>query len=296
MAGDVVQNVINAISLGSLYAVLALGLAIVFSILGLINFAYGELVTITGYSVFFLAAAGMPLWVAAPAAVLIAAVASILMERVAFRPVRRANPIILLITSFAVSAILQNSASLFISPRPRGLPVPAGLTRVLNVGDIRIPPLEAATAVIALLLLGLLTLFLRRTTVGMQLRAAAEDFQMARLLGVRANLVVTSAFAVSGLLAGTAGLLWLARTANVSPTAGFSPVLIAFVAAVIGGLGSLPGAVLGGFILGGLTVGLQAVLPAAALSFRDAFAFGVVIVILLFRPQGLLAPRKAESL
>lgn len=293
---DVLQNLINAISLGSLYAVLALGLAIVFSILGLINFAYGELVTITGYSVFFLTAAGLPLWGSAPLAIVIAAVASILMERVAFRPVRRANPIILLITSFAVAAILQNAASLFISPRPKGLPVPAVLARVLHVGDIRVPPLEAATAVMALLLLALLTLFLRRTTVGVQLRAAAEDFQMARLLGVRANLMVVAAFGVSGLLAGTAGLLWLARTANVSPTAGFTPVLIAFVAAVIGGLGNLSGAVLGGFILGGLTVGLQAVLPADTLAFRDAFAFGIVILILLFRPQGLLAPRKAESL
>lgn len=296
MAAEIVQQLINALSLGSLYAVLSLGLGVVFSILGLINFAYGELIMITGYAVFFLSRGGLPLWAVTPITVVVAMLASVLMERVAFRPVRGAHPVTLLITSFAVSAILQNLASLFISPRPKGLPVPAALAQVLRVGPLRIPPLEAVTAGIALALLGALTLFLRRTAVGVQLRAAAEDFQMARLLGVRANRVVVLAFALSGVLAGTGGLLWLARTANVSPTAGFSPVLIAFVASVIGGLGNLSGAVLGGFVLGGLTVGLQATLPGDLLAFRNAFAFGIVILILLFRPQGLLAARKAESL
>lgn len=292
---ELLQLVVNVISLGGLYALLSLGLAVVFSILRLVNFAYGELIMIAGYSVFFLSRR-MPLWAVLPLTVVLVSLASVAMERVAFRPVRGAQPATLLITSFAVSAILQNLASLVISPRPKGLPVPAGLGRVLSVGPLRVPPLEALTAVTAVVLLVLLTLFLTRTELGVQLRAAAEDFEMTRLLGVRANRVVVAAFALSGALAGVGGLLWLARTANVAPAAGFTPLLVAFVASVIGGLGNLRGAVVGGFLLGALTVGLQAVLPANLLAFRNAFAFGIVILILLARPEGLLAARRAESL
>lgn len=291
-----VQIGVSVLSLGGLYALLALGLALVFSVLGLANFAYGELIMITGYSVVLFTAAGVPLAVTVVVTIPVVAAASMLMERVAFRPVRGAGPATLLVTSFAVSVILQNLASLFISPRPRGLPVPAALGQVLVLGPVRIPPLELLTAVISLGLLAGLTAFLTRTTAGIELRAAAEDFDMARLLGVRANRVVLSAFALSGVLASVAGLLWLARTANIAPQSGFTPLLIAFVASVVGGLGNLKGAVVGGFLLGTLTVGLQAALPSDLLSFRRAFEFGIVILILLARPGGLVASRRAESL
>jgi branched-chain amino acid transport system permease protein len=167
---------------------------------------------------------------------------------------------------------------------------------VIRIGDVRIVPLEIFTVVISALVLVVLTAFLIRTTMGIELRAAAEDFDMARMLGINANRVVATAFALSGLLAAVAGLLWLARTANVAPQSGFSPLLIAFVAAVFGGLGNLKGAAIGGFVLGGLTVGLQAVLPSELANLRNAFAFSIVILILLLRPEGLLAQRRAESL
>lgn len=293
---ELLQLLINVLSLGGLYAMLALGLSLVFSVLGLINFAYGELIMIAGYSVIFLAAAGFPLWAIVLLTIPIVALASVLTERIAFRPVRGAEAATLLITSFAVSFILRNLASLFISPRPRGLPIPAGLTQTISIGPLRLPPLEALTAVTSLVALVLLTLFLTRTEIGVQLRAAADDLQMARMLGVRVNRVITAAFAVSGVLAAIAGFLWLARTANVSPSAGFGPLLVAFIAIVIGGLGSLRGAVVGGFLYATLIVGLQTVLPTGLLAYRNAFAFGIVILLLLLRPRGLLGTRQAESI
>jgi branched-chain amino acid transport system permease protein len=293
---ELLQFVIDVLSLGGLYAMLALGLSLVFSVLGLINFAYGELIMIAGYSALFLGAAGMPLWLIVLLTLIVVAAAAVLTERIAFRPVRGAEAATLLITSFAVSFVLRNLASLFISPRPKGLRIPPGLIQPISLGPLRIPPLEAVTVVTSLVVLGLLTLFLTRTTIGIQLRAAAEDMQMARLLGVQVDRVIGAAFALSGVLAAVAGLLWLARTANVSPSAGFGPLLVAFIAIVIGGLGSLRGAVLGGFVLATLIVGLQTVLPTGLLGYRNAFAFGIVIGLLLLRPRGLLGARRAESL
>ena len=134
-------------------------------------------------------------------------------------------------------------------------------------------------------------LFLKKTRLGVQMRAAAEDFPMARLLGVRANTVIAAAFALSGLLAGVAAILLVAQTGTLTPTMGVTPVLVAFVATIIGGLGSLGGAVIGGFALGTLTVTLQAELPLALRAYRDAFVFGGVIAILVFRPNGLLGAK-----
>jgi branched-chain amino acid transport system permease protein len=293
---EVLQLAVNVLSLGGLYAMLALGLALIFSILRLINFAYGELIMIAGYSALFLLAAGAPLLAMILPTLALVALTSIVMERVAFRPVRGADAATLLITSFAVSVFIQNLASLTISPRPRGLPIPAQLTEVLTVGPLRIPPLEAVTAVTAIIVLVALTAFLNRTSLGVQLRAAAEDFEMVRILGVRANRVVAAAFALSGGLAGIAGLLWLARTANVSPTAGSGPLLIAFIAIVVGGMGSLRGAVAGGFLLAALTIALQRTLPTELLGYRNAFVFGILILILLLRPRGLFGVERAESL
>jgi branched-chain amino acid transport system permease protein len=291
-----IQMALSILSLGGLYALLALGLALVFSVMGLANFAYGELIMLTGYGVLLLTGGGVPFAAAVPITVALVALVSVLMERVAFRPVRGASGATLLVTSFALSAIIQNLVSLLVGPRARGLPIPDALGRVVRIGEIRVVPLEMVTVIVSGVVLLLLTIFLVRTTVGIELRAAAEDFGMARMLGINANRVVATAFALSGLLGSIAGLLWLARTANVAPQSGFSPLLIAFVAAVFGGLGNLKGAAVGGFALAGLTVTFQAILPSEVAGLRNAFAYTVVILLLLLRPEGLLARRRAESL
>jgi branched-chain amino acid transport system permease protein len=263
--------------------------------LRLVNFAYGELVMVGGYTLLVVGSGLWPWLIVAVIAVLMAVVTSLLLERVAFRPVRQASPNTMLITSFAVSALLQNAALLFVSPRPRAVRIPAIFNENFNIGGLLISQINLLTLVVCLAFLGLLTLFLKRTLLGIALRAAADDFIMTRLLGVRANRVIATAFAISGCLAGVVSLFWIGRIGSVVPTIGLTPILIAFIATVIGGMESLSGAVLGGYLLGFLTVGLQLFLPKELLDFRQAFIFGIVILVLLFRPQGLIQAGAARE-
>jgi branched-chain amino acid transport system permease protein len=287
------QFFVSGASLGGLYALMALGLALVYSILRLVNFAYGELVMIGGYTLLIVGLSPLPWLIAALTAVGMAILTSVLLERVAFRPVRHASAATMLITSFAVSALLQNAARLFITPRPQAVPIPSFLTGSFQVGGVFISQREMLSLAVSLIILVLLTVFLKRSTLGIALRASADDFVMARVLGVRANAVIATAFAISGALAGIVALFWMARVGTVTPEIGLTPVLIAFVAIVIGGMGSLTGAVIGGYLLGFLTVALQLLLPPSLRIFSHAFLFALVIAVLVFRPEGLIASRAA---
>lgn len=283
-----IQQIINAISLGGIYALLALGLAVVFSIVSLINFAHGELMTVAGYGMFFVAALSLPFPLALLVALVLAVAVALATERFAFRPMRKADVTGLLLTSFAVSAILRVFFQNGISARPKPVPLPSGLAGTLDLGFARIGIIPSLSIVATAASLTALSLFLRRTTLGKSMRAAAEDFQVLRLVGIKANWVIAMAFAVSGTLAAISAVLWIAQRGSVDPLMGFVPVLKAFVAAVIGGLGSLPGAVAGGFALGILEVLFQAFLPDTALPYRDAFVLGFVVLILVWRPEGLI--------
>ncbi|MDG3576821.1 branched-chain amino acid ABC transporter permease [Rhizobium sp. YJ-22] len=290
------QQLVNALSLGGTYALLALGLAVVFSIMGLINFAHGELMTAAGYGLCFALLAGLPFGIAVVIALVVAVVLVLLMERIAFRPVRGASGTTLLLTSFAVSAILRVLFQNFISARPKPVPMPMSLSGTIEIGGLHIGVIQAISILVTVLMLAGLNLFLRTTVSGRAMRAASEDFAIVRLMGIRANAVVATAFAISGLLAGVAGILWVAQRGSVDPLMGFLPVLKAFIAAIIGGLGSLSGAVAGGFLLGFIEVFLQAYLPESLLSYRDAFTILLVIAVLLFAPQGLLARKTVVKL
>jgi branched-chain amino acid transport system permease protein len=264
-------------------------MVIVYGILKLVNFAYGELIMITGYSLFVLTLGPhLPWIIMAVLAVGVAVLTSYLTERVAFRPVRSNSLTAMLITSFAVSTLLQNAALLIISPRARGVPLPDVFSESAVVWGQSVPIRSLLAIVTSLLLLGLLVLLLRRTVLGIALRAASDNFRMTRMLGVPANLVISVAFAISGLLAGVVGLFWVGRTASVTPTIGAAPLLVAFVATVIGGMRSLLGAVVGGYIYGIVFSLIGVLLPQGLLEFREAFMFLIVILILLFRPEGLI--------
>ena len=286
---QIAQQIVNALSLGGIYALLALGLAMVFSIMGLVNFAHGDLMTIGGYAIWFSAMTlGAPLIVVAAIGIIVVVLSSVVMERIAFRPVRGASGTTMLLTSFAVSIVLQVLFQLFLSTRPVGVQLPAYLNQSINVLGVRLGILNiTAIVVVALALFGI-TVFLKKTTLGIGMRAAAQDFPVARLMGLKANRIVSSAFAISGLLAGLAAFLWVAQRGSVDPAMGLFPVIKAFIAAVLGGLGSLPGAVLGGFILGGAEVMFRGILPEGLLPFADAFTLAIVLLILTMRPQGLL--------
>jgi branched-chain amino acid transport system permease protein len=291
---ELVQQIINSLSLGSIYALLALGLSMVYGVLGMLNFAYGELVTICGYSMLLATKLGAPFVAVALIGVATAAIASVLMELIAFRPLRGASFVTLLFTSFAVSQLIQNGLRQAVSVRSKGIPVPELFDHAVTLGSIRVGILPILTATIGGISLIVLTAFLRRSRAGLAMRAASQDFTTARLNGVRANRVISLAFAISGVLAGIAGVLWVARTTSVNPTSGFVPVIEAFIASVIGGLGNLQGAVIGGFFLGTLEVFLHATLPGFLLPYAQAASLLVIVVILWIRPQGL-AGQRAET-
>ena len=283
-----IQFVIDVLSLGGAYALMALGLVIVYGILRLVNFAYGELIMAAGYTLYLVSASPLPWLVMAVLAVAAAVVTGIATDYVAFRPVRAKSVTAVLITSFAFSTLLQNAAQLLISPRPRSIPLPEVFSDTVTLFGVVTPARNLITIAAAAVLLSLFTLAMRRTVLGIAMRAAATHFTMARMLGVPANLIISTAFAISGFLAGTVALLWLGRIGTVVPRVGLDPLLIAFIATVIGGMRSLEGAVLGGFLLAFIDTALNYSLPQDLLKFRDAFTFSLVILILLWRPAGLV--------
>jgi branched-chain amino acid transport system permease protein len=273
-----VQFLIDVLSLGGAYALMALGLVLVFGILRLVNFAYGELIMVAGYTMFLVGGSGLPWLVMAAVAVVMAMVAAIATDYVAFRPVRAKS----------VTAVLQIAALLFISPRPRNVPLPGLFSQTVEFAGVITPMRNLITIAASVVLLALFAWLMRTTVLGIAMRAAASHFTMARMLGVPANLIISSAFAISGLLAGVVGLLWIGRIGTVTPGIGLEPLLIAFIATVIGGMRSLAGAVIGGFFLAFIDTGMNYTLQQDLLKFRDAFTFSLVILILLIRPEGLV--------
>lgn len=281
------QNLIDALSLGSLFALIALGVAILYTVMGLMNFAQGEFIMIPAYVLYLLA--GAPFAVAVAVAVASGVTVALAAERIAFRPVRNADLSAQLVTSLAVAVVLQNIVVAAIETRPQSVATPVFLGESMRIGGIEIGNLDLVTiGVTGLTLLGLVGL-LRRTQTGLAIRAAAENLEMARLLGVRANRVICLCFALSGALAGVVGVLLVAQSGQVSPTMGLAPVLVGFVAVCVGGLGRISGAVVGGLLLGAFSSLLGAYLPAGLVAFRDAFVYSIPIAILVMRPHGLLA-------
>ena len=290
------QQAINAISIGSLYALMAIGLAMVFGILRLINFAHGDLIMVGSYTALLLLVVGVPFWTAALAGVTASLLAGLIMERVAYRPIRGAPDVSMLLTSFAVTIFLENSAILIFGPTSRPFQGPAILGTALEFGRLRIASVDVIAIVVTGILLVFLTLFITHTEVGIAMRAASQDLLAAQLMGINVNRVIAYAFAIGSMLAGVVGLLWSVRVGKIDPLMGFYPVLKAFVASVIGGLGSLPGAVLGGYVLGILEILLQGLLPTSLTPFRDAFVFVILIILLLFRPNGILGATEREKI
>jgi branched-chain amino acid transport system permease protein len=297
------QVCVDALSLGSLYALAALGVGLLFGVMRLINFAHGDFITVGAYSLIVpstSAAATLllgcwpwPLMVLAVTAVVVAL--ALVSERLAFRPLRSASPETLLIASFALSFLIEYLLLFFYGSRPKAIDVGSVLNQQIDIGGLRVAGLDLVTIALTIFLMGGLALFLKHTRFGIQMRASTEDFRMIRLLGVRADRVIALAFAISGILAAAVSLVLIARTGVLFPRMSIQLVMIAFVATVVGGMGSLAGAAVGGYFLGAVGVGMQEFLPEAVRSSRDAFVFGLVILVLLLRPQGLLPTRSLKE-
>jgi branched-chain amino acid transport system permease protein len=318
-----IQQLVNAVSIGSLYALMAVGLAMVFGILRLINFAHGDLMMVAAYFAAFALFAKLPLTAAILLMIAGTVLVGLLMERVGYRSIRGAPDVAALLTSFAVGQILQNgtllATRLMQRPIQIAFPSPALLNGVVAFGSITVPRLNVVSLVTGVILLVLLSLFVTRTDLGLSMRAAAEDLPAAQLMGIDINRVIATAFAIGSGLAAVAGLLFAVQAGQINPYMGFTPVLKAFIAAVIGGFGSIAGAVVGGYALGALEVLLTAIpgvgdilppgmvspgvqaflkqwLPGSLTSYRDAFVFVVLILTLLFRPNGILGQRGREEM
>lgn len=284
----VMQRVLDALSVGSTYALLALGLTLVYSVMNLINFAYGMMLVWSAFVAIILVNANIPAPLVILGCIVFSAALSVVVGRLAFQPFLTAPPVTLLITSFGVELVLQYVAILFFGENPRILQVPPVFNMVLHVGGIRLPVSELTTIGTAVVVFGLLYLILNRTNFGMQIRAAAELPDMARLMGVSPATVLTAVFAISGIIAGLVGILWFAQVGAVTPRSDIDPTFKAFIAIVLGGLGNTRGAIVGGLVLGALEVFLSAILPGNVIGYIDAIVFAAVIAILLFRPSGLV--------
>jgi branched-chain amino acid transport system permease protein len=292
-----VQTLIDGLGIGSTYALLALGISLIFGVMHLVNFAHGELITVGAYTAYFFFLHGGSWWWMPIAVIAAAVVASVVLEQVAFRWVRTADPFVMLLTSFAIERLSHALWQIFVSPKQRAFPKPDWVFNSFTVGDLRIEVMDLVTiGVTAVVLIGTAVVF-RRTMFGIATRGASEDFDAARLMGVRANRVISGAFAFAGLLAGIAACLIIMRQPAAEPTMGSDWLLKAVIAAIIGGLGSFPGAVLGGVALGLMETFTRSYLPDVSEGL-DRFSTGVVFIIVavlfVVRPGGLFNVEHAE--
>jgi branched-chain amino acid transport system permease protein len=294
----ILQQVINAVSLGSLYALVAVGLSIVFGVLKLTNFAHGDVMMVGAFTTVLLIGVGVPFIPSLLLGIVGAAIAGFLIERIAYRPVRNAPDVTRLLTSLAVTYILENFGILVFTSSPRNFPLPDSLNQSWQLmnGAITFTNINLLTLALTLLSLIGLGWFITRTNLGLGMRAASEDMSAAQLVGLDVNRLIVVAFVLASAFAGLAGVLWAAQAGVIQPQMGFTPLLKAFVAAIIGGFGSIEGALLGGFMLGALEILIVAFLPDAITPYRDAIVFSLLIAFLLFRPGGLLQPNREIKL
>lgn len=285
------QQCLTGISLGGAYALIAIGYTLVYGILRLINFAHGDIFMMAGYFMIF-AMAVFPWWLSIPIVLLATTVLGLLIERTAYKPLRSAPRMSVMISAIGVSYLLQNLATYLFTALPKGYPDLPGLKKIFDIGGVSASLVTFLTPVLTLLLVAGLIQLINHTRIGMAMRAVARDYETAALMGIRIDRAISFTFAIGSLLAGVGSILYFTDRMTVFPFSGSLPGLKCFVAAVIGGIGSIPGAVLGGFILG---LGETALVAMGYSTFSDAFTFILLIVMLLVRPTGLFGEKTTDK-
>ncbi len=285
------QHCLTGISLGGAYALIAIGYTMVYGILRLINFAHGDLFMMAGYYMIF-SMAVMPWYLAIPVTLIGTVLTGVLIERLAYKPLRTAPRMSVMISAIGVSYLLQNLATYLFTALPRGYPSIPGLKGSVTIGPLTASIVTIITPFVTILLTILLMQLINHTKIGMAMRAVAKDFDTAQLMGIRINNVISFTFGVGSLLAGIGSILYFTDRMTVYPYSGSLPGLKCFVAAVLGGIGSIPGALIGGFIIGISETFLQAF---GLSTFSDAFTFLLLIVMLLFRPTGIFGEKATEK-
>lgn len=293
--GYIAQQIVNGLILGSMYALVAIGFSMIYGIVRLINFAHGDVVMVGAFlTLGLLQAAGLPLWVVVLAVLVCGAVTGMVIERAAFRPMRGAPQVTGFIASLAVSIMIQNLGIMILTAQPRNFSFPESLQKLINLGPVSFRVIDLVIMCSAIILMAALLYLVHRTRLGMGMRATAENLNVARLMGININRTIMAAFALGSSLAAIAGLMWGGKFGQIDPLLGFVPGLKSFVAAVIGGVGSIPGAIMGGYILGLAEVLFVGLLPPIYSAYRDAFVFMTLILILLLMPNGLLGKKMED--
>lgn len=293
------QQLINGISLGSLYALIAIGYTMVYGVLRLINFAHGDVMMvstyfafyfITGFSLFSFVIPEMPWYVSFPVAIALTGVLGFLIEHLAYRPLRTAPRISVLMTAIGVSFLLENLGLVIFGGRPKGFPTPRPFEEIFYIKDISLPILSLLIPLITLIFLGATFYLVYRTKSGIAMRAISRDIETPQLMGINVNQIISLTFILGSVLAAAGGIMLAMRYPQINPYMGIMPGIKAFVAAVLGGIGSVVGAAVGGLTLGLIEILFVAFLPSYA-GYRDAIAFVILIFILLFKPTGIVGEK-----
>lgn len=298
-----IQQLLNGLKVGSVYALVALGYTMVYGIIKLINFAHGDFIMVGGYTLFFtvplMAAAGMPVWLSVVLAVVICASVGMITEKVAYKPVRNADPLSALITAIAVSLFLENLAQVLFGADKKMMPTMFSFPSV-KLGGVNFDGNTMFTIFLGIVTMILLQMFVKKTRLGKAMRAVSEDKDAAVLMGINVNKTITLTFGIGSALAGIAALMYCQAYPQTSPIMGSMLGLKAFVAAVLGGIGIIPGA-----MIGGLVVGVVEALSKAYIgqltggiitsAFSDAVVFFILIIVLLVKPSGILGKNVGEK-
>ncbi len=286
-----IQHCLTGVSLGGAYALIAIGYTMVYGILRLINFAHGDIFMMAGYFMIF-AMASLPWYIAIPVTLLGTVILGVVIEKVAYKPLRSAPRMSIMISAIGVSYLLQNLATYLFTALPKGYPEIPVLKKIYQFGDVSASLVTFITPIITIVLVIILIQLINHTKMGMAMRAVSKDYDTAQIMGIKINNIISYTFIIGSLLAGIGSILYFTDRMTVYPFSGSLPGLKCFVAAVLGGIGSIPGAVVGGFILG---VG-ETILTAAGYStFSDAFTFLVLIIMLLFRPTGIFGEKATDK-
>ncbi|MDF2540535.1 MAG: inner-rane translocator [Herbinix sp.] len=285
------QHVLTGISLGGSYALIAIGYTMVYGILRLINFAHGDIFMMAGYFMIF-SMVTLPWQIAVPLVCILTIVLGVMIERVAYKPLRSAPRMSIMISAIAVSYLLQNLATYLFTALPRAYPEIPFLKKIFQIGSISASLVTFITPVLTIILVIGLMFLINHTKVGMAMRAVSKDFETAQLMGIRINNTISTTFVIGSLLAAIGSILYFTDRMSVTPFSGTLPGLKCFIAAVLGGIGSIPGAVVGGFVIGICETFLVAL---GYSTFSDAFTFVLLIIILLFRPTGLFGEKMIDK-
>ena len=286
-----IQQLLTGLTVGGQYALIAIGYTMVYGILRLINFAHGDIFMADGFFMVYMSAT-MPLYISLPLTLLLTVILGVAVERIAYKPLRSAPRMSIMISAIGVSYLLQNFATYYTGGLPRPYPKIPFIGDIIVIGNVTTSWITILTPILTLALVIGLVVLIKYTKVGMAMRAVSRDFETAQLMGIKINNVISMTFVIGSFLAAVASVLFFSKYPTVTPTIGAMPGLKAFVAAVFGGIGSVPGAVVGAFVIG---ICENIIKALGYTTFSDAFTFVLLILVLIFKPTGLFGEKSTEK-